>query len=70
MTKEEVDALWFKAMEASIKAEEEFTRYRFVDLVAQREREACARVCDEVASQLDWLTALRCAEVIRARNNA
>ena len=39
----------------------------FAHLVAERERKACAQICGEVASQLDWLTALRCADVIRAR---
>lgn len=42
----------------------------FAERLIQIEREACARICDEVASQLDWLTALRCAEAIRARVGA
>lgn len=42
----------------------------FAARLLEIEREACARACDEVASQLDWLTALRCAELIRARVGA
>lgn len=44
MTNEEIDTLWFKAMVASIKAGDEFTRYRFADLVAAAEREACIEI--------------------------
>lgn len=47
-----------------------YTVADLADAVAEaiaKEREACAQICGEVASQLDWLTALRCADVIRAR---
>jgi hypothetical protein len=41
---------------------------RFAKLVAQHEREACAKVCDELWE--DDGTAYECAETIRARSNA
>jgi hypothetical protein len=41
----------------------------FAKLVAAKEREACAKVCDEYAKDSDWPTADNCAEAIRARNN-
>lgn len=47
MTREEIDTLWFQAMHESIRANEEFTRYRFAELVAAAEREACAKVCED-----------------------
>jgi hypothetical protein len=39
--------------------------YRFAELVAAAEREACAKVCDELV--IDQYTAKGCAEAIRAR---
>jgi hypothetical protein len=47
---------------------------RFAFLVAQHEREACAKVCDDNAddhSEGDWDSAcLNCADHIRARGKA
>ncbi len=40
----------------------------FAKLVAQHEREACAKVCDECAD--DARTGSTCARVIRARGQA
>ena len=42
MTKEEIDILWHKAMRLSIEDGDQFTRYRFAELVAAAEREAIA----------------------------
>jgi len=47
MTHEEIDILWQKAMQESIKDGEVYIRYNFAKLVAQHEREACAKVADE-----------------------
>ena len=47
MTHEEIDILWQKAMRESIKDSELYIRYYFAKLMAQHEREACAKVCDE-----------------------
>ena len=66
MTKEEIDILWHKAMRLSIEDGDQFTRYRFAELVsvAEREkwmertailirgeREACAKVCDDQSKE-------------------
>jgi len=45
----------------------------FAKLVAQHEREACARVCDDMDSISDYYTLrveLICAQAIRARGEA
>ena len=49
MTRDEIDILWQKAMQESTKDGEMFTRYHFVKLVAEVEREACAEVCNTMA---------------------
>ena len=45
---------------------------RFADLVAEREREACAKVCDLVAREIDDTNgnSTYCAKAIRARGQA
>ena len=67
MNREEIDTLWFKAMHESIASGEDFTRYHFAALVAEAEREACAKVCEETRFP-DSYTAIRCAAAIRARS--
>ena len=52
MTKEEIDTLWNKAMRLPIEDGDQFTRYRFAELVAEAEREACAKVCEEKQEHL------------------
>jgi hypothetical protein len=44
----------------------------FAKLVAQHEREACAKLCDEIATGDGWEGgyAYRCVEAIRARGQA
>ena len=42
----------------------------FAKLVAAKEREACAKVCDEFAKDSDWPTVDNCAAAIRARGEA
>jgi hypothetical protein len=42
----------------------------FAKLVAAKEREACAKVCDEFAKDSDWPTVDNCATAIRARGEA
>jgi hypothetical protein len=45
---------------------------RFAKLVAQHEREACAKVCESLAGQ-QWVTreaSLECSDAIRARGQA
>ena len=44
----------------------------FAKLVAQHEREACAKLCEEIATEDGWEGgyAYRCVEAIRARGQA
>jgi hypothetical protein len=65
VTKEKIDILWQKAMQESIKYGEMFTRYHFAKMVAEAEREACAKVCDEYADDPVY-----CGDAIRARGQA
>ena len=64
MTRDEIDTMWQQAMQESIKDGEMFTRYHFAKLVAEKEREACAKACEEA-----W-TRHQCAAAIRARGQA
>ena len=79
MTKDEIDTMWQKAMQESIKDGEMYTRYHFANLVAAKEREACAKLCDSFYES--WINihgryefmgegAQECAEAIRARGQA
>jgi len=65
MTREELDALWFQAMRQSIEAGEDFIRYHFAALVAERERETCAIAGG--AAAMAGLDHLQVAAAIRAR---
>ena len=51
--------------------------YEFAKLVAQHEREACARVCDDINAKYKWpddvaerVASQWCADAIRARGQA
>ena len=46
MTREELDKMWQKALHESVAAGEQYTRYHFAAMVAEREREACAKLCE------------------------
>ena len=79
MNKDEIDTMWQKAMQESIKDGEMSTRYHFAKLVAEAEREACAKVCDElpapdIYSDTDksmWdVTCIDCAIAILERGQA
>ena len=52
MTQDEIDTMWQKAMQESIKEGEMYTRYHFAKLVAVAEREACAKVCYEAKANI------------------
>ena len=67
MTRKEIDTLWFRAMHESVKAGEMFTRYHFAELVASAEREACAKLCEQMQDCPEDATAYDCAKAIRAR---
>ena len=61
MTKDEIDTLWQKAMQESIKYGEMFTRYHFAKMVAEAENKECAKVAD------GYIGADPIAAAIRAR---
>ena len=65
MKRDELDTLWFQAMRQSIEEGEDFIRYHFAALVADHEREACAKVC-ETEGSVDDLP-MHYAAAIRAR---
>ncbi len=67
MTQDEIDTMWQKAMHQSIKEGEMFTRYQFAKLVAAKEREACAKVCEEAGTVEQWDGLSEAADRIRAR---
>jgi hypothetical protein len=67
MTREELDTLWDKSVNESIKAGDSYARYRYAEYVAAAEREACAEICDAEAT-IEGI-AQRCAANIRARGS-
>ena len=67
MTRKELDTLWFQAMRQSIEGGEDFVRYHFAALIAAAEREACAKVCDELRDEDGFEPyGTECAAAIRA----
>jgi len=74
MTRDEIDIMWQQAMQESIKDGEMFTRYHFAKLVAAKEREACAKVCETLwdtpangMATEDSAYGNECATAIRSR---
>jgi hypothetical protein len=65
-TQEEIDIMWQQAMRESIKNNEMYTRYHFAILVAEKEREACAKLVDHILKEGGgtW------GDAIRARGQA
>lgn len=63
MNREELDTLWYQAMRQSIEEGEDFIRYHFAALVADHEREACAKVAETHQYVAGWGV----AAAIRAR---
>ena len=56
MTKEEIDILWNKALRQSIEAGEQFTRYRFAELVVAAERNSWPAEMEAMERQVNILT--------------
>ena len=56
MNRDELDTLWFQAMRQSIEEGENFIRYHFAALVADHEREACAKLADEFSGKVWTMT--------------
>jgi hypothetical protein len=76
MTKDDIDKLWHQATETAVKNGEDFTRYRFANLVAAAEREACEMAVEDIARKYQQAhevsaenVADACAYAIRARGN-
>jgi len=76
MDKELIDQLWNRATRETLNSGALNERYRFAELVAGHEREACAKVCDDLPEEEKWLdtplfeAAGACAAAIRARGEA
>jgi hypothetical protein len=60
------------AQETGVTAERVRDLVNFAALVASAEREACAKLCDEIATEDGWegSYAYRCVEAIRARGHS
>ncbi len=74
ITQKELDVMWSIATGKSIENNQPYTRYEFAKMVAEAEREACAKVCDEQADELyESIEHHKCAkylaEQIRARGD-
>ena len=54
MTQDEIDTMWQKAMQESIKEGEMYTRYHFAKLVAEAEREAIAQMIEEAPALVQF----------------
>jgi hypothetical protein len=74
MKQEDVDKLWYKAMSQAMQQGELYTRYKFAELIAAEEREACALVCEQVTaawSEMEYNEGcMDCSKAIRARGDA
>ena len=70
MTQDEIDTMWQQAMRQSIEDGEMFTRYHFAKLIAAKEREACAKICDSFQARDVGMQPAECAGAIRARGEA
>ena len=70
MTQDEIDIMWQKAMQESIKYGEMFTRYHFAELVAAAEREACAKVAERFEPDEKTSYVTYASTAIRARGQA
>jgi hypothetical protein len=51
MTREELDTLWNRSVNESIKAGDSYARYRYAEYVAEAEREAEREACKQIAKE-------------------
>lgn len=78
MQRDEIDVMWQQALRDSVKDGEMFTRYHFAEMIAAKEREACAKEADKRLHDFTMLTsnppqsgaAFSIAQAIRARGEA
>lgn len=52
MKQEDIDTLWFKALDESIKQGELYTRYKFAELIVRE----CVTICNSVQEQYGQYT--------------
>ena len=73
MTQNEIDIMWQKAMQESIKDGAIYIRHHFAKLVAAKEREACEKTCNDMADKMTDMAAWgaqECLRAIKARGQA
>jgi len=70
MDKELIDQLWNRALHESIANGEQFTRYRFAQLVAEHEREATEKSVGIAMLGADFELYKHVMKAIRARGEA
>jgi hypothetical protein len=68
MDKELIDELWNQATRETLQNGTLNERYHFAKLVAEHEREACAKVCESLPMRQDVDVRDQCAKAIRARS--
>jgi hypothetical protein len=61
MTREELDTLWNKSVNESIRAGDSYARYRFAEFVAAAEREAQRKLLTEIRDALRRMDPAWCA---------
>jgi hypothetical protein len=70
---EELDTLWDKSVNESIKAGDGLARYRYAEQVAAAEREACRQACkalaDAAKEEAYYRAHMECEAAIRARGS-
>ena len=67
MTREEIDAIWQKAMHSAIKSDEPSTRYDFANLILEAASEACKTEWNGDSDSYEWsLARNECADDIRS----
>jgi hypothetical protein len=69
MTKDDIDKLWHQAMNEAVINGEDFTRYRFANLVAAAQKEADAKLIEEYPYWLGKIAKQDISAAIRARGN-
>ena len=67
MTRDEIDTMWQQAMQMAVEDGEMYTRYRFAKLVAEAEREACAKVAERFEPDEKTSYVTYASTAIRAR---
>jgi len=70
MKQDEIDTMWQQAMKESIKDGAIYIRHHFAKFVAEKEREACEKTCNDMADKMTDMAAWgaqECLKAIKAR---